>query len=309
MKKLYYFSQSKLQFVEIKNYKRKLALLLVGAVFICSSILIGGYSVIYSLTNQDFSLSSLQFQNDMLKNKLMELKDRYTVLNNQLDSLTQVNNELRIAANLPPISGEERMLGIGGSPFDNSFDFLNNESDLKLNNALSYIEEVTRKIEFEKSQYIEISDKLLENKKLFEALPAIKPSIGTISAHGFGMRLHPILNIRRMHEGIDIITDVGTSVHAAGKGTVEFVGYRGGYGLAVEIDHGFGYRTLYAHLSAVRVKEGQRVQRGDLIAKSGNTGLSAGPHLHYEVHHNGIKQNPIEFFFDDMGFIEFKSKK
>ncbi|HEX7358776.1 MAG TPA: M23 family metallopeptidase, partial [Ignavibacteriaceae bacterium] len=85
---------------------------------------------------------------------------------------------------------------------------------------------------------------------------------------------------------------------------VVFVGYKGGYGLAVEVDHGFGYQTIYAHLSSVNVKEGQVVKRGDVIAKSGNSGLSSGPHLHYEVLHNGQNLNPSEFFFDEYSYFE-----
>ena len=105
---------------------------------------------------------------------------------------------------------------------------------------------------------------------------------------------------------MDINTDRGTPVFAPGKGRVTFVGSRGGYGLAIEIDHGFGYKTFYAHLSKSLVKKGQQITRGDFIAKTGNTGLSSGPHLHYEVMHNGIKLNPVDFFFDDVNFFALK---
>jgi murein DD-endopeptidase MepM/ murein hydrolase activator NlpD len=107
-----------------------------------------------------------------------------------------------------------------------------------------------------------------------------------------------------MHSGIDIINNVGTPVKATGKGKVVFVGVKGGYGLEVEIDHGFGYRTVYAHLSKSMVKEGQTVTRNQVIAKSGNSGLSSGPHLHYEVLHNGQNLDPSEFFFDHYGYFE-----
>ena len=120
--------------------------------------------------------------------------------------------------------------------------------------------------------------------------------------------MHPILHILRMHEGIDFEAEVGTPVYATGNGVISFVGHRGGYGLAVEINHGFGYVTVYAHLSKTEVKEGQRVKRGQEIAKTGDTGLSTGPHLHYEVRHNGIALNPNQFFFGDLGFFELTSK-
>jgi len=111
-----------------------------------------------------------------------------------------------------------------------------------------------------------------------------------------------------MHDGIDIMTNTGTPVYAPGNGTVDFVGYKGGYGLCIEIDHGYGYRTVFGHLSNASVQVGKIVKRGDLLAKTGNTGLSSGPHLHYEVHHDGIKQDPMGFFFDNSGFFDISKK-
>lgn len=306
MKKLYYFSRSKLQFVEIKNYKAKLATYFSVAVLMFSSAIFGGYSFLTSLTNSGFSNSRLKKENKLLKNKLLELASRYKLFNNELDSLTNVNNDLRIAANLPPITKDIQMVGVGGGSFNNSLDFLNDADNLKLKDAVTLFDEVSRKIEFERSNFLEISKKLKENKLLYEALPAIKPCEGTIG-DGFGMRYHPILHVWRMHAGVDIITDVGTDVHATGKGVVDFVGYTEGYGLCVKINHGFGYETLYGHLSKTTVKVGKKVQRGDVIAKTGNTGLSTGPHLHYEVEHNGVKENPIQFFFDDLKFFDLAS--
>ncbi len=112
-----------------------------------------------------------------------------------------------------------------------------------------------------------------------------------------------------MHEGIDIITDVGTNVRTSGNGVVSFIGYRGGYGLTVEVEHNSGYKTIYAHLSRSLVTEGQKVSRGKVIALTGNSGLSTGPHLHYEVHHDGIKLDPSQFFFDDLVLFDQKIKK
>jgi murein DD-endopeptidase MepM/ murein hydrolase activator NlpD len=166
------------------------------------------------------------------------------------------------------------------------------------------VDDLNRKLEFELSQFNEIADQVNYNKELFECIPAIIPVFGDYSYKSYGMRMHPILQQRRFHKGIDIIVDTGTPVYASGKGKVIFVGRRGGYGLEVVIDHGFGYRTIYAHLSKELVKKGQVVSRGEVIAKSGNSGLSSGPHLHYEVHHKGASMNPVDFFFDDINFFE-----
>jgi len=120
---------------------------------------------------------------------------------------------------------------------------------------------------------------------------------------GFGMRYHPILHYRRMHTGIDLTAQLGTPVYATGDGTVQVAGRGanlGGYGIAVVVNHGYGFKTLYGHLSEVTVTPGQRVKRGDMIGKVGRTGLSSGYHLHYEVIQNDNKVNPVYFFFNDL---------
>jgi murein DD-endopeptidase MepM/ murein hydrolase activator NlpD len=308
MKKLYYFSKSKLQFMDVKHYKTKLFTFLSIGVLCIVALIFTIYSVSLSWFGID-TYTSLSNENRLLRDKLDKVVTQYQSLNNELESLVKINNELRIAANLEPISEDEQMIGVGGGYFDNTLDFLSVDSNLKLQQALNYMDEVTRKINFEKKQYFDISLKLKENEKLFEALPAIKPCEGTLAMNGFGMRIHPILNVNRMHDGIDIITDRGTPVYATGNGIAESVGYQGGLGLTIEINHGFGYRSIYAHLSKTKVKEGQKISRGDLIGNSGSSGLSSGPHLHYEINHNGVKQNPVEFFFDDLNFFEYSKNK
>jgi len=303
MKKLYFFSKQKLQFIEIKNYKAKLFAYFSLAVLTFSSFIFGAYFFINSIANPSNSLISLRSENEVLKKKLTEVVDKYKDLNNQIESISKNDKDLRIAADLAPVSDEEKQLGVGGGYFDNSLDFLSDKYAFKLKDALAFVDEVSRKVKFEKENYGEIMKQLSLNKKLYAAIPAIKPCIGTVE-HDFGMRFHPILGIRRMHEGIDILADRGTPVHAPGDGKVVFVGYKGGFGLTIEIDHGFGYRTVYAHLSKTLVRRGKLVHRGDVIAKSGSSGLATGPHLHYEIHHNGIIENPIGFFFDDMAYFD-----
>ncbi len=307
MKKLYYFSSSKLQFVEVKNFRKRLILYFFAAILILTATVYGTLNIISEVTGSGKSLSTLKKENSFLQNKLEETAELYKKLNTELDSLINANNNLRIAANLPPVSDEEKMVGVGGGYFDNDIDFINNGIADDLKEALAYVDEVSRKVEFEKSQYKLISNKIQENKRLFESLPAIKPCTGILGAE-FGMRMHPILKIRRMHEGIDIVTNIGTPVHTSGDGRVEFVGRKGGYGLCIEINHGFGYKTIYGHLSKTEVKTGQKVTRGFEIARSGTSGLSTGPHLHYEVEHNGVKLNPEDFFFDDVDFFAIASK-
>lgn len=142
------------------------------------------------------------------------------------------------------------------------------------------------------------------------AMPAIMPvkknQCKIVS--GYGMRYHPILHYRRMHTGIDLTAQAGTPVYATGNGVVKVAGRganMGGYGIAIIIDHGYGFQTLYGHLQEVQVRPGQRVKRGDLIGNVGRTGLSSGYHLHYEVIQNGNKVNPVYFFFNDLTPAEY----
>lgn len=304
MKKLYYFSKAKLKYIEIKNYKSKFAYTFVGGIFSFSAFIFLSYYLITSFFFPDNTIDSLKKENALLYQKLKEVVVKYESLNLTVDSLIKTNDDLRLAANLKPISPEERTLGIGGGQFNNVLDFIKNENKVPISELLSYVDEISRKVEFEKQNYIEIQKGFERNEKLFAAIPALKPVVGRTTASGFGVRLHPIFRKFKMHDGVDIIADVGTTVIAPGNGKVDFVGYRTGLGLTIEIDHGFGYRTIYAHLSKTLVKEGQKVERWQKIGATGNSGLSSGPHLHYEIHHNGIKLDPENFFFEDLTLFE-----
>lgn len=264
------------------------------------------YIVVYYVlgvgTNSDLTIASLKNENKALKKEIERLADSYRELLNDVDEISELNSELRISANLEPISDEEKMLGVGGSE-----SYLSNNiniRDVEVQNLIESVNEMIKEVKFEKSQTTEIAEKLSMNQELHKCIPAIIPASGNYSIHDFGIRRHPILGIRRFHHGIDINCNTGTDVRTPGNGKVIVVERQAGFGLVVEIDHGFGYKTIFAHLSKAEVKVGQKVNRGQVIAKSGNSGLSSGPHLHYEVHHNGISIDPTDFFFDDLTFFD-----
>ena len=166
--------------------------------------------------------------------------------------------------------------------------------------AERFIEQMIMKIDAEKENNT-ISSELTENPdptSFFSSIPNIKPITGAITST-FGARVHPIYNVSLFHSGIDISASEGTKVQSTGDGIVAFSGYDKGYGQKITINHGYGYKTIYAHLSKSLVRQGQKVKRGEIIALSGNTGVSIGPHLHYEVEKNNIKVNPTAYFFDE----------
>ena len=170
--------------------------------------------------------------------------------------------------------------------------------------------DLTMKIDLlAKETYIQAKsyDELLELAKTqegrMENLPAIQPVLNKDlkrTASGYGMRIDPVYHVRRFHAGMDFSAPVGTDVFATGNAKVVFTGWKQGYGNTVELDHGFGYTTLYAHLYKVLVHNGQNVKRGDVIALVGNTGKSTGPHLHYEVRYQDKPVDPRNFYFYDL---------
>ena len=145
------------------------------------------------------------------------------------------------------------------------------------------------------ASFAEVSVSLERNNDRMASTPSIMPTAGWLSSEFSKARFHPILHVERPHEGIDLAAPYGAPVVAPAAGTVILVARQTGYGLVLEIDHGNGIATKYAHLSSVAVRAGQHVTRGDLIAAVGNSGLSTGPHLHYEIHVNGLVVDPLTY--------------
>ncbi len=304
--KLYRFSAESLSFTEARWARTRIfatGLLMSAAALWALFALNQQYGDILGL--EGIQRSALVNENRILQGQLQYLNHKLDGVMTQLNTLGDRDNQLRLMANLPKLDEDLQKAGAGGT--EDRVDFTASASvNELLNNLRSTTEQAERELQLQISSYDAINEAYKQNKIRFAHLPAVKPMEGFYSSHDFGMRLHPILNIYRPHEGIDIINDVGTPIFASADGTVDFTGRRGGYGLAVEINHGYSLKTLYGHLSKIVVREGQKVKRGELIARSGNTGLSNGPHLHYEVRINGVAQNPTEYFFDDIHPRDFQ---
>jgi murein DD-endopeptidase MepM/ murein hydrolase activator NlpD len=250
-----------------------------------------GATILYQLFFSSASL--LQKENRKLRESFANLSERFSGIQKSLNQLYAQEKKLRIASNMN--ISEEVEFGIGGSD-ESLISQLNNDGNVFALNKLADL--ISDQINYQLENFNYIKEKISENETLVAHIPAIAPMNGVLSEHSFGMRIHPILRRWKMHEGIDILGNAGDQIYATGSGRVTQVGWNGGYGLSVEIDHGFGYKTLYGHLSSVKVKEGQLVKRYQVIGYCGSTGLSTGPHLHYEVSFNGEKQDPINFILN-----------
>ncbi len=168
---------------------------------------------------------------------------------------------------------------------------LNDVNLLNYKTHFALIEEYAKK---QIESYNEICNYIKLQKELYKYTPLIWPCHGRVTSP-YGRRIHPLFGIEHFHTGIDIANDIGTKIYATADGVVKYTGWMEGYGKAVVIEHKFGYKTVYAHLSVIKVKQGQKVSRGDVIGLMGNTGTTTGPHLHYEVWKDGKLCNPIKF--------------
>ena len=206
-----------------------------------------------------------------------------------------------------PIPPSVRSAGFGG--VNRYIDLQGYESaDLVIETA-QRLDKISKKLYVQSKSYDEVINLAKNKEKMVACVPAIMPIANKDlrrTASGWGWRIHPIYKIRKFHYGMDFTAPTGTEIYASGDGVVEVVeNSLRGYGKRIVIDHGFGYKSLYAHLNDFNVKRGQKIKRGEVIGFVGSTGTSTAPHLHYEVFKNNKKVNPVHYYFNDLTPEEF----
>ena len=234
-----------------------------------------------------------------LSRELADLRGKMAVLQDTIRAIGERDERIRTLAGLPSVDSAVREAGIGGpgTPvLDSSPIYRSNPTLGRLAfGARTDIDGLIRRANILSASFAEVSDTLARNVQRLASTPSIMPTAGWLSSHFTRRRYHPILHVSRPHEGIDVSAPMGAPVVAPAAATVMRVARENGYGLVLELNHGNGIVTKYAHLSRVNVKQGQRVTRGQLIANVGNSGLSTGPHLHYEIHINGRVVDPLTY--------------
>lgn len=244
-------------------------------------------------------LTEMQKNYSELSSTIINLRDRVSTLDSQLSLIEEKDKAVRTYVDLPEIDENIRELGIGGvlASTNSKIDNLLPDLEPSITTLSMDIDALTRKVKLELSSYEEIYHKVAENTERLQSVPTIRPVNGGYLNAGYGYRLDPLDKVNRFHYGLDITVNQGTPVYAPADGSIKVVRYMGGFGKSIKIDHGYGYNTFFAHLSKFNVKSNQKVNRGDIIGFTGNTGRSTGPHLHYEVHYYGKPQNPLDYFF------------
>ena len=243
------------------------------------------------------------------------LRDRYQQLNNRVRNLQQQMAELEARDNevyrsifeAEPIPDSARAQAMERQKEIARVESI--EDDELVFAVYKSLDELGNRISVQKASYNELENLINNKEKLLAATPAIQPvsneGLKRI-ASGFGIRIDPIYKTVKMHAGLDFSAPQGTPIYATADGTVRTASYSDvGYGNHVVVNHGYGYETLYAHMVRVKARSGQRVKRGEVIGYVGSTGKSTGPHLHYEVHKNGQKLDPVYFFYNDLSPQQF----
>ncbi|MBD3258509.1 peptidoglycan DD-metalloendopeptidase family protein [candidate division GN15 bacterium] len=242
-------------------------------------------------------LSRLEAENQELADKYESLRWSLAETESRYSDLVQKEIALRTIFDLPQVNPDERKLGIGGPVSPAVADM--SESQQLAYSTEAEVDHLLRLSSFELEKYAEVEESLLELRERLSHTPSIWPSRGWFSS-GFGYRSDPFTGTRHFHRGVDIANHQGTPVVATADGVVKEYGSYGRMGKMLVIDHGFGFITRFGHLANIKVKRGQKVERGQLIATMGSSGRTTGPHLHYEVWRNGKPLNPMNFILNDL---------
>ncbi len=303
-KEKFYYNSDTCKFEKIKKTNKEYFLNFIGLITL---VLLTSFGLV-SLYDAYFESPKII----QLKKENNELQTHYEILNKEvniaykmLENLEQRDDNIyRIIFEAEPIPSSIRKVGIGGvNRYKDLLDGKLERENLLIDNYAK-IDELKRKLYVQTKSYDDLYTMAVNKEELVAAIPAIQPVSNKDLkrlASGFGQRIDPFLKVKRMHYGLDFSIKVGTPIYATADGKAVIVKTSfGGFGKHIYLDHGNGYKTVYAHLDKFNIKRGQKVKRGELIAYSGNSGRSTAPHLHYEVHKNGEKVNPINFFFNDL---------
>ena len=289
----------------VKQYSlsSRLLRILVGGGLVAALILIA-YAVTIGVDGYArLQSAQLDTRNTVLQDELQQFRTRVDHLESTLNHIAQNDARFRSIAGLESIDSEVLQAGVGGpglvGPEAHSLWTIDPSISENLFEVSYDLNQLERRARLLSSSLAEATDSVLAHRDLLESTPSILPTPGWLSSSYSESRMHPIHNRPLPHPGVDISAPKGTSIYAAAKGRVIRAGWVVGYGLTIEIDHGFGYVTLYGHASELVASQNEEVQRGDVIARVGSTGIATSPHLHYEVRVQGIAQNPANFILPE----------
>ncbi|MFH1212968.1 MAG: M23 family metallopeptidase [Candidatus Neomarinimicrobiota bacterium] len=276
--------------------------IITSVIFLFALVIILGANFLSNLVYQS-KLTRLRKNNNRLVSTFYDIGNRVQKMESEISVLVEKDKALRTYVDLPAIDQDIRQLGIGGRlmPKSSELDELLPGTEIKVSELANDLDRLAREVKFERLSYETIYDAFKNRSDQILSTPSIRPIYTGYINDSFGYRRDPFTGRREFHYGVDITAPTGTPIFSTADGVVGDAGYHGGYGNVVEINHGFGYSTLYAHLSRINVRPGDAIRRGQKVGEVGVTGRTTGPHLHYEVKQFNINKNPLDFFFS--GYI------
>lgn len=308
----YYYDPRTLSYRKIeRNWRHRLRDL---GIFLMASFM---FALVFYIMADNFIDSPKEKR---LKRDLDNMVLQYEIMNERMNQVSTVlkdmqerdDNIYRVIFEADPIPNDVRQAGFGGANRYKNLEGYGN-ADLIIDTRKK-LDVITKQVYVQSKSFDDVLELAKNKDDMLQSIPAIQPVANKNlrrMASGYGYRIHPIYKVRKLHTGMDFSATTGTPIYATGDGVISRdrgknkVGGHG-YGRYVVIDHGYGYKTLYAHMSKKAVKPGQKVKRGDIIGYVGNSGASTAPHLHYEVIKDGSKINPINFFYNDLTPEEYE---
>ncbi len=304
------FNQHTLQYDRVVEPLRY-TILRIG-VFCCAAVLTA--VVMMVVVHRYFPSPSerlLMQENDILRSQINNTNEELSELATVLESIQERDAGVyRTVFGSEPIDRDVWQGGRGGH---DAYDDLRElpRSGEHIAQLRARVDEFKYRLDLQSRSLDDITGMATNKEDMLASIPSIKPirsdrfnrRIENLS--GFGYRVHPVYKVKKMHYGIDFNCRKGTPIQASGKGKVIWAGIKGGYGKCVIIDHGYGFESLYGHMSEISVKNGQTIERGAVIGKVGSTGTSTGDHLHYEVLKNGVHVDPIQYCYDGLSPEEY----
>jgi murein DD-endopeptidase MepM/ murein hydrolase activator NlpD len=303
----YHLDHNTLSFIPVERNKFWKKRSLLQYVFVIAMLSMVGFLSLsqFRLTPHEYLLAK---ENNQISEKILSQKTTIASLRDSLKEVVENDDVIyRPFAEIRPIPTEIREAGVGGTNRYSELAGMEYSEDVI--DLLNNFDKLERQIQVQNKSFDEVEELVSFIDDYYAAKPGIRPISRKdelfISSY-YGRRFHPVYKRYKMHHGIDYAAQIGTPVYATGKGVVKAAHYQSGYGKVIKINHGFGYLSVYAHLSKYIVSKGDTIKRGQLIGYVGNTGVSTGPHLHYEIRKNNRTQNPLYFYIDDLKDSEYQ---
>lgn len=311
-KEKFYFNKHTLQYEKVVTPLKTKILRAIGlssGIFVAALVLISISYHFFPTPKEEALMREL----DQMKWRYSEMQKEVTQMSKVLANIQERDASVhRMVFGMDPIDKDQWGAGIGGHEKYATFTKFKNSGETLISTQ-EKVDKLSRQLVVQSKSLDDIEFMAKSKSEMFASMPLITPVRKDLLARnihllsGFGMRLHPIFKVKKMHEGIDFTAKKGTPIQSTGNGRVKKVMRSPSYGNYIVIEHGSGYETLYAHLDKTMVKKGQKVKRGEQIGTVGNTGRSTAPHLHYEIHLNGRPINPISYCVDGLSIKEYEA--